>query len=311
MHTIGFYVSPCFQMLDLAGPAGAFEAANDELGSPAYRIHILAADAGAVTNSLGMATAAASLDDAVLDTLVVIGGPIEPHLSAGALSRIVDASNRSRRVASVCTGAFTLAAAGLLDGRRATTHWRYAARLQRDYPSIRVEADRIYCRDGNIWTSAGITAGIDLSLALIEEDHGFDIAKGVAQHLVVYHRRHGGQSQFAASVDLAPKNNRISAAIGYARDHIAEALTLEDLAEAAGMSRRQFSRAFRAQTGTTPARVVERLRADMARGRIETTTEPVERIAEAVGFGDAENMRRAFIHIYGQPPQSIRRAIRN
>jgi transcriptional regulator GlxA family with amidase domain len=158
--------------------------------------------------------------------------------------------------------------------------------------------------------SAGITAGIDLALALIEEDHGFDIAKGAAQHLVVYHRRHGGQSQFAASVDLAPKNNRISAAICYARDHIAEALTLEDLAEAVGMSRRQFSRAFRAQTGTTPARVVERLRADMARGRIESTTEPVERIAEAVGFGDAENMRRAFIRIYGQPPQSIRRAIR-
>ncbi len=214
-------------------------------------------------------------------------------------------------MASVCTGAFTLAAAGLLDGCRATTHWRFAARLQRDYPSIRVEADRIYCRDGNIWTSAGITAGIDLSLALIEEDHGFDIAKGVAQHLVVYHRRHGGQSQFAASVDLAPKNNRISAAIGYARDHIAEALTLENLAEAVGMSRRQFSRAFRAQTGTTPASMVERLRADMARGRLEATTEPVERIAEAVGFGDAENMRRAFIRIYGQPPQSIRRAIRS
>jgi transcriptional regulator GlxA family with amidase domain len=309
MRAIGFYVSPDFQMLDLAGPAGAFEAANGELGSAAYRIHILAADAGAVTNTLGMATAAACLDDAVLDTLVVIGGP-NPLLSAVALSRLVDASNRCRRVASVCTGAFTLAAAGLLDGRRATTHWRYAARLQRDYPSIRVEADRIYCRDGNIWTSAGITAGIDLSLALIEEDHGFDIAKGVAQHLVVYHRRHGGQSQFAASVDLAPKNNRISAAICYARDHIAEALTLENLAEAVGMSRRQFSRAFRAQTGTTPARVVERLRADLARGRIESTTEPVERIAETVGFGDAENMRRAFIRIYGQPPQSIRRAIR-
>src|SRR5258708_9496912 len=228
-----------------------------------------------------MAPADASLDGAERDPLVVTGGPIEPHLSAGALSRIVDASNRSRRVASVCTGAFTLAAAGLLAGCRATTHWRFAARLQRDYPSIRVEADRIYCRDGNIWTSAGITAGIDLSLALIEEDHGFDIAKSVAQHLVVYHRRHGGQSQFAASVDLAPKNNRISAAICYARDHIAEALTLQNLAEAVGLSPRQFSRAFRAQTGTTPARMVERLRADMARGRIEATTEPRQRIAEA------------------------------
>jgi len=162
-----------------------------------------------------------------------------------------------------------------------------------------------------VWTSAGITAGIDLALALIEEDHGFAIAKGVAQHLVVYHRRHGGQSQFAASVDLAPENDRIAAAIGYARDHIAEGLTVERLAEEIGMSLRQFSRAFRAQTGTTPARVVERLRVDLARGRIETTAEPVERIAEVVGFGDAENMRRAFIRIYGQPPQSIRRAIKS
>jgi transcriptional regulator GlxA family with amidase domain len=297
-------------MLDLAGPAGAFEAANRELGSPSYRIDVLAAEEGAVMNSLGIATAAASLDDSVLDTLVVIGGWIDPRLSADTLRRIVDASNRCRRVASVCTGAFALASAGLLDGRRATTHWRFAARLQRDYPSIRVEADRIFCRDGNVWTSAGITAGIDLALALIEEDHGFAVAKGVAQHLVVYHRRHGGQSQFAASVDLAPQHNRISAALSYARDHIAEDLTLERLADAAGMSRRQFSRAFRAQTGATPARAVERFRVDLARGRIETTAEPVERIAEAVGFGDAENMRRAFIRLYGQPPQSIRRAMR-
>jgi transcriptional regulator GlxA family with amidase domain len=310
MTTIGFYVSPGFQMLDLAGPAGAFEAANSQLESPAYRLLILAADEGAVMNSLGMVTDAVSLDTTVLDTLVVIGGPIDPLVSADTLSRLVEASSRCRRVASVCTGAFTLAAAGLLDGRRATTHWRYAARLQREYPSIRVEADRIFCRDANVWTSAGITAGIDLALALVEEDHGFAVAKGVAQHLVVYHRRHGGQSQFAASVDLAPKNDRIAAALGYARDHIAEVITVERLAKAVGMSLRQFSRAFRAQTGTTPARVVERLRADLARGRIETTVEPVERIAEATGFGDAENMRRAFIRIYGQPPQSIRRAIR-
>ena len=314
MKAIGFYVFPGFQMLDFAGPAGAFEAANDQFESPAYRVHVLAADEGVVTNSLGMATTAASLGDAVVDTLVVTGGRIDPllsALSAGTLRRIVEASSRCRRVASVCTGAFALAAAGLLDGRRATTHWRYAARLQREYPSIRVEADRIFCRDGNVWTSAGITAGIDLALALIEEDHGFAIAKGVAQHLVVYHRRHGGQSQFAASVDLAPENDRIAAAIGYARDHIAEGLTVERLAEEIGMSLRQFSRAFRAQTGTTPARVVERLRVDLARGRIETTAEPVERIADAVGFGDAENMRRAFIRIYGQPPQSIRRAMRS
>jgi transcriptional regulator GlxA family with amidase domain len=297
-------------MLDLAGPAGAFEAASAD-GVPSYRIHVLSADSGGVSNSLQMETATASLDDAVLDTLVVIGGRIDPSMPATTLSRLVEASARCRRVASVCTGAFTLAAAGLLDGRRATTHWRFAARLQREYPSIKVEADRIFCRDGNVWTSAGITAGIDLALALIEEDHGFAVAKGVAQHLVVYHRRHGGQSQFAASLDLAPKNDRIAAALGYARDHIAEALSVERLADAVGMSLRQFSRAFRAQTGTTPARVVERIRADLARGRLEATAESVERIAEAVGFGDAENMRKAFIRIYGQPPQSIRRAIRS
>jgi transcriptional regulator GlxA family with amidase domain len=311
MHSIGFYISPGFQMLDLAGPASAFEAANEQLGGRAYRVQVVGAVEGVVANSLGMATDASSLDHAVLDTLVVIGGRVDALLSADALSRLVEASNRCRRVASVCTGAFTLAATGLLDGRRATTHWRFAARLQREYPSIRVESDRIFCRDGNVWTSAGITAGIDLALALIEEDHDFSVAKGVAQHLVVYHRRHGGQSQFAASVDLAPKNDRIAAVLGYARDHIAEALTVERLAEEAGMSLRQFSRAFRAQTGSTPARVVERLRADLARGRIEATAEPVERIAEAVGFGDAENMRRAFIRIYGQPPQSIRRAMRS
>src|SRR5256714_9182222 len=185
MRTIGFYVAPGFQMLDLAGPAGAFEAANDHLESPAYRLHVLAADKGAVTSSIGVAIAAASLDDAVLDTLVVTGGRIDPLLSAGTLSHIVETSRRCRRVVSVCTGAFALAAAGLLDGRRATTHWRYAARLQREYPSIRVAADRIFCRDGNVWTSAGITPGVDLPLALMEDADGVDLAKGFPQHLRV------------------------------------------------------------------------------------------------------------------------------
>src|SRR5258705_11116569 len=187
MRTVGFYVAPGFQMLDLAGPAGAFEAANDRLESPAYRLRVLAADKGAVTSSLGVAITAASLDEAVLDTLVVTGGRIDPLLSAGTLSHIVETSRRCRRVVSVCTGAFTLAAAGLLDGRRATTHWRFAARLQREYPSVRVEADRIFCRDGNVWTSACITAGIEFALALNEEDHCFRVAKGLYQNLICNH----------------------------------------------------------------------------------------------------------------------------
>src|SRR5256712_5087183 len=171
MRAVGFYVAPGVQILARAGRPGACEAESARLESPAYRLHVLAADKGAVTSSLGVAITGASLDDAVLDTLVVTGGRIDPLLSAGTLSRIVETSRRCRRVVSVCTGAFALAAAGLLDGRRATTHWRYAARLQREYPSIRVEADRIFCRDGNVWTSAGITTGIGLPLALIAADH--------------------------------------------------------------------------------------------------------------------------------------------
>ncbi len=167
----------------------------------------------------------------------------------------------------MCVGAFTLAAAGLLDGRRATTHWRYAARLQREYPSVRVEADRIFCRDGNVWTSAGITAGIDLALALVEEDHGFCRSPkawpSTSSSTIV---ATAGNRSSQLPIDLAPKNDRIAAALGYARDHIAEVLTVERLAGSAGMSLRQFTRAFRAQTGTTPARVVERLRTDLARG---------------------------------------------
>src|SRR2546429_2558752 len=219
MKAIGFYVFPGFQMLDFAGPAGAFEAANDQFESPAYRVHVLAADEGVVTNSLGMATTAASLGDAVVDTLVVTGGRIDPllsALSAGTLRRIVEASSRCRRVASVCTGAFALAAAGLFDGRRATTHWRYAARLQREYPSIRVEADRIFCRDGNVWTSAGITAGVELALGFVEEDPGFVITKGVAHDLLVYQRRYGGESQFSGSIEVGPQHDLIARSVGHA-----------------------------------------------------------------------------------------------
>src|SRR5260370_3770051 len=166
-----------------------------------------------------MSIAAPPADEAVPDSPMGVGGRLDPRRPAATLGRLAEPASRTRRVASVCVGAFTLAAAGLLDGRRATTHWRYAARLQREYPSVRVEADRIFCRDGNVWTSAGITAGIDLALALVEEDHGFAIAKGVAQHLVVYHRRHGAQSQFATSIDMAPKNDRIAPALRYSRGH--------------------------------------------------------------------------------------------
>jgi len=297
LHTIGFYLADGFQLLDLAGPAAAFENAQAQLGFSAYRMVTLSERGGAVRNSLGMVCDTEPLGAIAVDTLMVIGGVPGPPPAASVIAGLVRASATCQRVASVCIGAFVLAAAHLLDGRRATTHWRFATRLQKEYPKVRVEADRIFCRDAHIWTSAGITAGIDLSLALIEQDHGFVIAQSVAQELVLYHRRFGGQSQFAQSVDSAPTDDRIAAALSYARDHISNRFTVEQMAEAAGFSLRQFSRAFRIETGTTPARAVERIRVDLARGHIEAGTESVENIAEMVGFGDAERMRRAFLRV--------------
>ena len=216
----------------------------------------------------------------------------------------------ARRVASVCTGAFILAAAGLLDGRAATTHWRHAAALQRHYPRVRVDGDRIFIRDGAVWTSAGITAGIDLALALIEADLGRDTARAAAGQLVVYHRRPGGQSQFSELLALDPPSDRIRQALGFARAHLHEPLPVERLASAACLSPRQFGRAFLAETGQTPAKAIERLRAEAARLRLESSQEPIELIARDVGFADPERMRRSFLRVFGQPPQALRRVAR-
>jgi transcriptional regulator GlxA family with amidase domain len=247
-----------------------------------------------------------------LDTLIVVGGPgTRSAANSPALTRFVrDAAGRCRRVASVCTGAFILAASGLLDGRAATTHWRYAASLQRRYPAIRVNGERIFIRDGPVWTSAGVSAGIDLALALIEEDLGPEVSRSVARDLVVYHRRPGGQSQFSALLDLDPPSDRMRRALSFAREHLHENLPVERLAEAACLSPRQFGRAFLAETGQTPAKAIERLRAEAARARIETRGEPIEAVARAVGFSDPERMRRAFLRAFGHPPQAIRRAAR-
>lgn len=206
----------------------------------------------------------------------------------------------------MCTGAFLLAAAGLLEGRRATTHWKYAKQLQRQFPDIQVEPDRIFTKDRGIWTSAGVTAGIDLALAMIDDDLGSAISHGVAQMLVVYHRRPGGQSQFSAIADMQPESDRIREVLTYMREHLHESLSTEQLASVACISPRQFGRAFLAETGETPAKAVERLRVEVARQRVERSAEPIEVIAHAF-FKDPERMRRAFIRVLGHPPQSIRR----
>ena len=204
----------------------------------------------------------------------------------------------SRRVASVCSGAFILAAAGLLDGRRATTHWSRTAEFARRFPKVRVEPDRIHVKDGPIWTSAGITAGIDLALALIAEDLGEEIAKLTAQQLVVYYRRPGGQSQFSALLELGRPEARFGPLLSWARERLHQSLGVERLADQAAMSPRHFSRAFAAETGVTPAKAVERLRVEAARERIEAGVEPIDSIATRVGFGDPERMRRAFLRAF-------------
>jgi transcriptional regulator GlxA family with amidase domain len=214
-------------------------------------------------------------------------------------------------MASICTGAFVLAQAGLLDGRRATTHWNYARELQAQFPSITVDHDRIFVVDGAIWTSAGMTAGIDMALAMVEKDLGAEMARRVAQKLVVYHRRAGGQSQHSALLELAPKSDRIQTALTYARQHLASPLSVEQLADAARLSPRQFSRAFRAETGQSPAKAVENLRLEAARLMLEDSRHTLDQIADQTGFNDGRRMREAFLRVFGQPPQMIRRHARS
>jgi len=217
----------------------------------------------------------------------------------------------SRRVAAPCTGAFVLAEAGILDGRRATTHWMFARDLQTRFPKLKVEEDRIYIIDGPVWTSAGMSASIDLALAMVEKDLGPDAARAIARKLVVYHRRAGGQSQFSALLELEPKSDRIQKALDYAGKNLQNILSVDELAEAAGLSPRQFSRAFRSETGQSPARAVENLRVEAARVLMEQGRHSMDVIANETGFADRERMRRAFLRIVGQPPQAIRRNSRS
>ena len=244
--------------------------------------------------------------------MIVAGGTgtRDRHRVASLADFVIESEGVVRRIASVCTGAFVLAEAGLLDGRRATTHWSRTDVFARLYPRVRLEPDRIFINDGPVWTSAGITAGIDLSLALIGEDLGESVARRTAQQLVVYHRRPGGQSQFSALLDLERPQGRFAPLLDWVRERLHEPMGVERLAERAAMSPRNFARAFVAETGVTPARAVERLRVEAARARVEAGGEPIDGIANAAGFGEPERMRRAFIRAFGQPPQALRRLAR-
>jgi transcriptional regulator GlxA family with amidase domain len=309
-HRLSLLIFPGFQILDAAGPIAAFEIAGRYAGG-CYAIETLSIGGGAVRSSSGVAMATEAADATrAFDTLVISGGDgtREASHDLATLDFVRAAAATAGRTTSVCSGAFVLAAAGLLGGRRATTHWSRTADFARRFPDVRLEPDRIFVRDGPIWTSAGITAGIDLALAMIADDLGEDIARLTAQQLVVYRRRPGGQSQFSALLELERPDARFGALLGWARERLAEPLGVERLAGQAAMSPRHFARAFTAETGVTPAKAIERLRIEAARERIESSAEPIDRIAERVGFGDAERMRRAFVRAFGQPPQALRRA---
>jgi transcriptional regulator GlxA family with amidase domain len=249
-----------------------------------------------------------------VDTLVVAGGEGVAEASADAtlLRWLRRVASRVRRVASVCTGAFILAQAGLLDGRRATTHWASCDALARTHPSVDVDRDAIFVRDGNVYTSAGVTAGMDLALALVEADHGRELALAVARWLVLFLKRPGGQSQFSAQLAAqCAARDPIREVQGWIVEHPADDLTVDALAARASMSPRHFARVFVREAGTTPGRFVERARIEAARRRLEDSADGVEQVAAACGFGTAESMRRAFVQVLRVSPSAYRSRFRS
>lgn len=291
-------------------PLSAFEIANLAMGEAVYEVHVASEAGGPVRNSFGMAMTTQRLAEVDLDTLLVGAATTIDPPTPLLVSALREAASKARRVGSICVGAFTLAETGLLDERRATTHWMYAADLQARFPRITVEMDRIFIADGPIWTSAGMTAGIDLALGMIEKDFGREAAKATARTLVLHHRRAGGQSQHSTFLELNPTSDRVQRTLAYAAQHLGDDLSVDVLAEVAKLSPRQFTRIFHSETGQPPARAIERLRVEAARVLLEQGRLPIETIADEVGFGDRERMRRAFARVVGVTARDLRRAAR-
>lgn len=305
MRKVGFVIHPGYSPMSLAISA-VFEIANLQMEEPVYEVRMLSPEGGPIRTSVGFEVMTESFTGEPLD-LLVVGGSMD-DATPEVVEFVRRAPRFARRIAAPCIGALVLAEAGLLDGRRATTHWMYARAMAERHPRVRVEEDRIFIADGTIWTSAGMSAGIDLALALIEEDLGRQIARTVARKMVVYHRRSGGQSQFSTLLELEPKTDRIQAVLTYARRNLTNRLSVEELAEVAHLSPRQFSRTFQIETGQSPAKAIEHLRLEAARAMMEDTGHSIDVVAQQTGFADRDRMRRAFLRAYGQPPQAIRRA---
>jgi transcriptional regulator GlxA family with amidase domain len=311
MPQIGLVVFPGFQCLAL-GAQTAFELANRVTAENFYSVHLLSLDGGMVATSTGFRVETAPLATMRgIDTLLMLAGTTPPDpLPAETITDLQRHIRQARRVAGLCTGGFVLAQCGVLDGHRATTHWNFAQMMRQQFPAVTVEEDRIFINEGPVWTSAGLTAGLDLAVALVEKDLGAEVARSVARKLVMHHRRAGGQSQHSELLDLAAKSDRIQTALTFAKRNLDKPLPVEVLADAANLSPRQFSRAFRAETGQSPAKAVELLRLEAARLMLVDSRHPLDSIARETGFMDARRMRESFMRQYGLPPQAVRRAAR-
>jgi transcriptional regulator GlxA family with amidase domain len=306
MRRIGLIVVPDVQIINFAA-LSVFELANAKSGELQYDLVVMSECGGNVRSSFGMDISTEPLDSGLFDT-ILMASSMEPRSATPKLiSYLRGASEMTRRLVSISVSAFTFGEAGLLRNRRATTHWAFSTDLQRRFPDAKIETDRIFLSDGQIWTSAGMTACIDLALAMVESDLGQDVARVVARSLILSDRRTGGQSQHSALLDVANRSDRVQRALAFARQHLDEPLSNDRLAAVACLSPRQFTRVFRGETGRSPAKVIEKLRLEKARFLLEQGRLPVEVIAKEAGFGDRERMRRAFLRSFGQPPQALRK----
>lgn len=312
---IEFLVYEEVNLLDIAGPLQVVTSCNELLRergeSAAYAPNVVALRRGNTRTSSGLGIAPDSLPDhrKALDTLIVCGG-FGVHKAAAEPELITWLKRRTRvarRVASVCTGAFLLAEIGLLDGKRAVTHWAYCDRLAREFPDICVEPDPIFIEDGDIWTSAGISSGIDLMLALVERDLGREMALAVARRLVVYLKRPGGQAQFSTALELQDGADRFDHLHAWMKENLDSDLSVTALALRAGMSERSFNRRYKSATGSTPARAVERIRVETAQRNLCNGSLSVKEIARRCGFGSEETMRRTFLRHVGTAPGEFRK----
>ena len=307
MLSVGCVVTPGFPVMSLAA-LSVFEFANILGDGTLYDVQILSETGGPVATVMGATVQTKPFGDAGYDTVIIGGNTRYVPTSAALLAFVKGPGAAARRISSICTGVFALADAGLLQHRRVTTHWLFTDELRRQFPGLWVEENRIFIQDGPVWTAAGNSAGLDLALSMLEQDYGAELARSVARTLVMDTQRAGGQAQISALLEMNAKTDRIQTALAFARRNLRSMLTVETMAQAAGLGPRQFSRAFRTETGLSPAKAIETLRLEAARLMLEQGRHPVGVIAVETGFGDQERMRRAFLRVFGHSPQALRRA---